>query len=116
MTDRTTEVNDTVTTHTPGPWRWVMQASGIGEASEYDSDTPALVSVHGPMVCWFGNDGQYYPTEGIPPGVADMALMAAAPDLLFALGGLIREHNHSGLRDSPWMTVARAAIARATQP
>ena len=101
-----------MTAHTRGPWRWVMQASGIGEASDDDSDMPALVSVHGPMVCWFGNDETYYPTEGIHPNAADMALIAAAPVLLAALRAVLFVAD----RETEEFSLACAAIAKATLP
>jgi hypothetical protein len=39
----------------------------------------------GAEVMSFGDDEQYYPTEGCPPEEANARLIAAAPDLLEAL-------------------------------
>lgn len=78
-------------THTPGPWRWVtpkgqsnllaLVGSGFrDDQSRYEGDS---------QICNFGNDEPYYPTEGMEPNEADRALIAAAPDLVAALGQLL---------------------------
>jgi hypothetical protein len=85
--------------HTPGPWQW--------KDGEYP-DMPELVSPAG-SVCWFGNDEQYYPTCGEPPSGADMALIAAAPDLLAALRNFVDGCSTSVDAGA----VGRAAIAKA---
>lgn len=61
---------------TPGPWVW-----DAGEGH----DMPIL---RGPVdrVCDFGDDTQYYPTEGTPPSAADAAYIAhSSPDRVLAL-------------------------------
>ena len=86
-------------THTSGPWKW--------EEGE-DNDMPKLTSPAG-CVCDFGNDTMYYPNSGNPPSEADSWLIAAAPDLLAALQGVIRVAD----RNTVEFDAARAAIARA---
>lgn len=39
----------------------------------------------GASVCSFGDDHQYYPSEGTPPEAADLALMLAAPTMFTAI-------------------------------
>lgn len=64
----------------PGPWRWkpVDQLDRGG----YPSEMPILLDCNGKEVCNFGDDTQYYPTEGTPPGAEDAALIVSAPDML----------------------------------
>ena len=79
-----------VAAHTPGPWYWVASADDDGIDRNEPSGLPALVSVHGPVVCWFGDAERYYPSEGHPPHEADARLIAAAPELLAELRHLVR--------------------------
>ena len=102
--------------HTPGPWSWAETSSSM--------NMPCLTSPSG-EICNFGDDTQYYPTEGIPPNEANARLIAAAPELLEAaklvLAWYEAEDNHAGTdfyqriqmcRDSE--AAVRAAIAKAT--
>jgi len=66
---------------TPGPWRWISQATHWGEESTSGSDLGAIVSPDGTCVCWFGNSETYYPDCGHEPGDADRDLMLASPAL-----------------------------------
>ena len=64
---------------TPGPWKW------LSDELLNELDMPALIS-DGVLVCDFGNEEQYYPTEGTPPSEADAAYIAAAnPATMVAL-------------------------------
>lgn len=62
--------------HTPGPWHW--------EDGEEFNNMPHLMAGEA-VVCHFGDDTRYYPTEGTPPSNEDKRLIAAAPELLAAL-------------------------------
>jgi len=94
--------------HTPGPWYW--------DEGERNNDMPRLMSQDG-HVCDFGNNEQYYPTEGVPPNVADSRLIAAAPDLLEGVRGILNLLDY-GVNGSKGLTQtlaeARAALAKAT--
>jgi hypothetical protein len=63
--------------HTAGPWVWVA-----------DDQCAKLVGADGD-VCDFGDATMYYPTAGNAPNAFDSALIAAAPDLLAALKGVM---------------------------
>jgi hypothetical protein len=90
-----------VTKHTPGPWSFL-------KASTWDSDLGGFFGPNGEEVCGFGDDTQYYPTEGVAPSPADMALMLAAPDLLEALKALRMQCRFPDLK-----VMADKAIAKA---
>jgi len=66
--------------HTPGPWHWDSQDDVID-----CGNLPALRAANGETICHFGDDTDYYPTEGNPPSEADARLIAAAPELRAAL-------------------------------
>lgn len=74
---------------TKGPWRWlknpIYKKYGERPLEEYSGwsvcDLPKLVAAEGMEICNFGNDAQYYPTEGTPPKEADARLIAKAPEL-----------------------------------
>lgn len=61
--------------HTPGPWYWGKDPKG--RFSE-----PYLLAGDGTVICHFGDDEEYYPTEGDIPSEANARVIAAAPDLL----------------------------------
>lgn len=99
-----------MTEHTPGPWSIV----------EYgDDECPTLV-IHKDTesrVCFMATPG----SNGDPAVIeADARLIAAAPDLLEALGDLIADAEMQMKNPSyhmPFsMPKARAAIAKATEP
>jgi len=66
----------------------------------------------GAEVMSFGDDEQYYPTEGCPPEEANARLIAAAPDLLIVAKEAIH-HDEGGPHSFDRMERARAAIAKA---
>ena len=85
------------TTHTPGPWEITRQTHGLsvgGHCSPDDSDME--------YVCFIEDHHR----EG-----ANSHLIAAAPDLLAALEGLLPMWG-SGIKE-PHVEAARAAIAKA---
>ena len=91
----------TQTAHTPGPWR-------AGASTFY----PGL---DGPLTMRVYTD--HPPTEFEVTGdniTANACLIAAAPDLLKALGGMVRLAELAGVDDRIIYHEARAAIARAT--
>jgi hypothetical protein len=65
-------------------------------------------------VCDFGNNEQYYPTEGVPPNAANSRLIAAAPDLLKQLQMCVTALEMAGLGDSLICKDAVATITIAT--
>ena len=113
---------------TPAPWRWLDAAENAAKFGE--SDMARLV---GPLydekiehewdriqlVCHFGNNEQYYPTEGCEPNDADKRLIAAAPDLLLELQNIANANPltwDEGLQDQfqAWaQNRARHAIKKA---
>ena len=64
--------------HSPGPWKWSKEIPR-------DNELPVLLDASDQVVCGFGNAAQYYPTEGLPPNVADARLIEKAPQLLAML-------------------------------
>ena len=90
--------------HTSGPW--------IVEEDEY--------SICYRIVAGEEDIGEAYMLDGKPggPGEANARRMAAAPDLLSALDGLLREYTDQGNNEVRSNTIeasaARAAIAKAT--
>lgn len=78
--------------YTKGPWVWVV------DADELSDTLPILRGADESLVCDFGDSTTYYPSCGSWPNAANMALIAAAPDLLEAcetfvavLGSKIRD-------------------------
>ena len=106
-----------MTEFTPGPWKWSKDWTKVANRGEE-------ITVKYASLCLFGGDGR----EIIPLRVdhynimydgyvadfkeADRRLIAAAPDLLSALGMLVKM-----IEDDDWTTVeldeAREAIAKA---
>jgi hypothetical protein len=86
-----------MTAHTPGPWE-----RNIKPATKYST-------------VWSGRNTHvaHVTSNGLSPEEveANISLVAAAPDLLAALVGLVEEWD-DGL-DDPFWNAARAAIARA---
>ena len=74
--------------YTPGPWRWVRDPRKI-ECEYTEGAMLKLVGQNDGEICNFGDDHQYYPTEGTEPDEADARLIAAAPELLEALKALL---------------------------
>lgn len=97
--------------HTPGPWKW------DGNVCDYDPEQEAP---------WLVLDPDSSTTDPILRGEihcgnpANARLIAAAPDLLEALRGLladVQEYqtiNHLGGENNHRQVFARAAIAKAT--
>lgn len=79
--------------HTPGPWR-VSYERGTTQIRTANNES---------IMC----DETYYPW--VPKNDADWHLIAAAPDLLEALEGVVRVAD----RDTTEFNAARAAIAKA---
>ena len=95
--------------HTPGPWRVIIDDDGnplSGRPSVQASDELDCAIVH-----WDGFVQEYWRSaRGDKEIQANARLIAAAPDLLEALEGVVRVAD----RDTPEFAAARAAIARAT--
>ena len=77
------EVKNSIGLHTRGPWAWVV------DKDELSDTCPKLVGADGVNICDFGDSTTYYPSCGNEPNDADMALIAAAPDLLDVAKGLV---------------------------
>ena len=73
---------------TPGPWYFVP-AGGHLEFGDDGADMGRFVGASGEIICDFGDCTQYYPSQGTPPSEANARLIAAAPELLGALIGLL---------------------------
>ena len=90
---------------TPGPWheQFVSEKSWHKGVYDANGNEVALVKVKSALVAHRRD--------------ADARLIAAAPELLTALRGLIREIGaHALYQDLPAFNAARAAIAKATKP
>lgn len=85
--------------HTPGPWKVKFHLS--------DSNTHAEITPDGPGTCGGFFEEHYLCVSGIV-SEADGFLIAAAPDLLDALGELLYARTDKAER------MAREAIAKAT--
>jgi hypothetical protein len=107
-----------MTKPTPGPWTAVPSARGgdyIETAGLNEHGEPRLIECPG------SGGAMSYTSKicqlnwcGAPEWKANAALIAAAPDLLKALQGLVAErHGHQPGCPCPWC-FARAAMAKAT--
>lgn len=96
-------MSDTVK-HSPGPWRWIDRDG---------SDLGTIVSGQD-VVCHFGNNEQFYPSEGQEPSYHDRLLFCAAPDMLEALKDALKvaDSGESDIRGINWKQI-EAAIAKA---
>ena len=89
-------MTQTMTQHTPGPWYPTAHSSG-----RY-----SVVCAHAYDIATIDDRG-----NGAGVNAANARLIAAAPDLLAALRGLLPMWE-SGINE-PWVTAAREAIAKA---
>ena len=85
--------------HTPGPWRLVWWGN---EAYPY------------PLSILAENDGAWIARDGHVSSDANARLIAAAPDMLEALRGMLRLAEAANVSERIICHEARAAIARAT--
>lgn len=95
---------------TPGPWR-------IDESGNYDGGhgrcSSAIVGKNGePIVLFDPSDGEY--EVALDPKSANARLIAAAPDLLEALEGMIEGFDVDDRYASEAVLKARAALKKAT--
>lgn len=93
--------------HTPGPWRAVTVPY---DSSAFYIEARNAPDKRSPMVA-------HIPRSTVQPMEANARLLAAAPDLLEALEGLLSHPNGGTYRnsaDSEAVKAALAAIAKAT--
>lgn len=121
-----------VSAHTPGPWTWMRDNYDnndefILEPLNVDVfvpdgyiNNPRLIGDDGDVVVSAG-DGEYTPYHGKTRDVqvANARLIAAAPELLQALAGLVAAKDSVTMGQerelyAEWLPKARAAIAKAT--
>ncbi len=100
-------VTDGAITHTPGPWEWWTSCSWRRLRRSYRGKSQDVLM---PFVC---SDGQ--PDIQVSP--EDMALIAAAPDMLVAIKMIIDQtmmlqHSPETRLNDIW-DIAHAALARA---
>lgn len=88
---------------TPGPWEWWTSNSFLRLSSKTT-----------------GRDGDVIDSFGMSDGATslsvkadDMALIAAAPDLLESLQNMVEAYQHEASIDNPALLSARAAISKA---
>lgn len=67
---------------TKGKWHWVEYTS---------NELPELQNEYNQKICGFGNNYDYYPTEGTPPNKYDALLIQKSPELLKMLGKVLIE-------------------------
>lgn len=84
-------------THTPGPWEIAEQSESHDMIQIETSDGYAVADVRN--------------RNGFPQNLANARLIAAAPDLLAALIGVVRVAGRATVE----FDAARAAIAKATE-
>ncbi len=103
--------------HTPGPW-WTEPVGTVRNDADGEPryDLPRIVRYgDGVSICKTHLIGGADPD----PAIANARLMAAAPDLLAALEGLLADIqdyqriNNLGGESNHWQVHARAAIAKA---
>ena len=95
------------TTHTPGPWDFTTQEMD-GKTVFYVKQ--AYKAIHLPNY----SDVVVVLVADLEIKTADANLIAAAPELLVALQGLLDSLEISGRWGGPNITTARAAIIKAT--
>lgn len=95
--------------HTPGPWEVTWDEYGGYDCMSAAHDVRAVGSLH--SICTLDNGGKF---SAIPDEqcAVDAKLIAAAPDLLEALKGVLRVADRATVE----FDAARAAIALATPP
>lgn len=116
-------IEPTIMQHTPGPWEWCENALWGAEIEAIHNGRTCLECGHSPTecghsilgvaseeLCWdVCNDGGDW-----APNEADRRLIAAAPDLLAALQGLLAAVQRSVCGGSgPAQDAAQAAIGKA---
>ena len=71
---------------TKGPWAWKTPDESSMTIRNGITEGPlgSIIGSDGVCVCDFGEDTEYYPSNGTPPNNADLRLILAAPDLLEA--------------------------------
>lgn len=104
--------------HTPGPWRIVEGFMGqieIESDNERDNADPTQVFVLARDIGGRIHGEQF---DDYNEREANVSLIAAAPDLLEALQGMMKCFDDGVAQEwnAPELDAARAAIAKATQP
>jgi hypothetical protein len=94
---------------TPGPWEVVREEDAY--AGEFEGASLPFVTNIGPFHIEWHDDLNANNADRIE---ADIALMAAAPDLLEALQRLLKGEDDEYLTPQGLRNLARAAIAKAT--
>jgi hypothetical protein len=79
----------------PPPWKLIP-----GHNREYEGSNMGWIEdANGKVICDFGDDTQYYPSEGFPPSGPVAASILAAPEM----EALLREVEHvSGEAEMGW--------------
>lgn len=76
--------------------KWILLEEGTHRETQ---NMLAIKDADGRLICDFGNDINFYPTEGQPPVNDDLGLIAKAPDmyneLLLSIEQLTRIKNES---------------------
>lgn len=99
--------------YTAGPWRWIH-----GEPDS--TDEPKLLGPNDQIICHFGNNETYYPSEGSAPAGGDKDLIGMAPEMFEALCGIADAVGKVSAEEAAWFglvmphAVARAIIERIT--
>jgi hypothetical protein len=101
---------ETKHTHTPGPWIYYMTISDNGPVPQVQTVPVGPVGgAYATMICTLSRTGQ---KSGI--GEANARLIAAAPDLLAALIGMVNRYGDKSAHPTCDASIsARAAIAKA---
>ena len=90
-------------THTPGPWRVITEDGSLGSVEDSAGDPVAQAQIRGTTKDFRHDERR-----------ANAALIAAAPDLLFALRGIVVDlPARRDWLDPAIESAAKAAIAKA---
>ena len=66
-------------------WKWVDRVLKGPAKYAGPYDLGGFVDQSGEVICWFGDDEQYYPTGGEPPSETNKNLIGASPQMYAAL-------------------------------
>jgi hypothetical protein len=79
---------------TKGKWFW---------NESHGNKLASLQNEYGSEICNFGNDTNYYPTEGVEPDIYDKKLIASAPEMFEMLKRIEDTKGNIAVNDAIWI-------------